>query len=235
MHLHAYLILCLLSIPLPMCTQVAMVARTMPATTPAGAVPAPRCTGRGREIHVHEVMLTPHPSCSRSLAHSRALAGSLSPVRAFVHGDDDALPPKLPMDLMRTLSTAAAEARKQGGNGGISMVGYSQGAIPALASALMFGASTMEQDTLTRVELLNAAMMFWPTWYPSILSSDWWTNPPPVSCKITSWLIKDDPLSEGLPGAGGFRVPMSPGTSIVLPPKHFDKDIMENHSLDNFR
>lgn len=229
--MHAYRIVCLEPVSLSMYVQVEMVAPTMPATTLAGAVPGPSCIGRGRDRSVCSRDAYPRPACSCSLA----LARPRSPVRSFVHGDDDSLPPKLPTDLMRTLSEAAVEARKKGTGGGITMVGYSQGAIPALASALLFGASTMEQDTLTRVELLNAALMFWPTWFPSILASDWWTNSPPVSSKITSWLIKDDPLSEGLPGAGGFRVPMSPGTSIVLPPKHFDKDIMNNHSLDNFR
>ena len=47
--------------------------------------------------------------------------------------------------------------------------------------------------------------MFWPTWYATVLPEDWWSNAPAVSCKITSWVVKDDPLSEGLQGSGGFR------------------------------
>ena len=63
----------------------------------------------------------------------------------------------------------------------------------------------LQQDTLKRVELLNCATMFWPTWYAAVLPEDWWGNAPAVSCKITSWVVKDDPLSEGLQGSGGFR------------------------------
>jgi hypothetical protein len=67
------------------------------------------------------------------------------------------------------------------------------------------GGEDLQQDTLKRVELLNCATMFWPTWYAALLPEDWWSNAPAVSCKITSWVVKDDPLSEGLQGSGGFR------------------------------
>jgi len=161
-----------------------------------------------------------------------------SPLRAFIHGDNEKQQPELPMALVRRLAAKAAEARQNGAAqaGGLSIVGYSQGGIPALACALSFGLSDLPQETLERVELLNAATMFWPTWFlPPLLSEDWWTNAPAVSAKIRSWVIKDDPLSEGLPGRGGFRAPATPGTTIVLPPKHFDRDLIHNHDLSNFK
>ena len=161
-----------------------------------------------------------------------------SPVRAFIHGDNETQLPELPTELMRRLADKATEARQKGSAqaGRLSIVGYSQGGIPALACALSFGLSDLPQDSLERVELLNAATMFWPTWFlPPLLSEDWWTNAPAVSAKINSWVIKDDPISEGLPGRGGFRAPATPGTTIVLPPKHFDRDLIHNHDLSNFK
>ena len=163
-----------------------------------------------------------------------------SPVRAFINGDDETQPPSLPMALMQELSERAAEAQRKHGSvsGGISLVGYSQGALPALACALSLAPSDQASSHLVAVELLNPATMFWPTWFvPPLLRDNWWAadSAPLVSAKIRSWVIKNDPLSEGLPGKGGFRAPLLPGTTIVLPSKHFDQDIIHNHDLSNFK
>ena len=43
----------------------------------------------------------------------------------------------------------------------------------------------------------------------------WWTSQPPaVSAKIESWVVRDDPFSEGVPGES--RAPQTPGTTLVF-------------------
>jgi hypothetical protein len=76
--------------------------------------------------------------------------------------------------------------------------------------------------------------MFWPYWMSNLLAEDWWTNAPPVSAKITSWVIGHDPLSDIVPGTRGLRAPQTPGITMVLPAKFNDKDIIKNHALANF-
>jgi hypothetical protein len=76
--------------------------------------------------------------------------------------------------------------------------------------------------------------MFWPPWLSKLLSDDWWTNAPAVSSKITSWVISHDPLSDVVPGTRGLRAPQTPGTTLVLPCKFADKDLIKNHALSNF-
>ena len=49
--------------------------------------------------------------------------------------------------------------------------------------------------------LLNAATMFWPIWYGSLLSEDWFTNEGSMCTPPSrSWVVTNDPLSEGIPG-----------------------------------
>jgi len=143
---------------------------------------------------------------------------------------------------------------------GITIVGFSMGCLPALACALAFGcrlhviflhliflihlpyppfphfcSDELPLAALRRVVLFNPATMFWPIWLrPPLLVQDWWTNAPPAAAKIFSYVIKDDPLSEGLPGAHGFRAPIMPGCTTVLPPKHAGADTWKNHNLENF-
>ena len=88
---------------------------------------------------------------------------------------------------------------------------------------------------LCRVLLFNPAAMFWPIWLrPPLLPQDWWTHAPPQAAKITSYVIRDDPLSDGIPGAHGFRAPQMPGVTVVLPPKFSGADMWKNHNLENF-
>jgi len=82
--------------------------------------------------------------------------------------------------------------------------------------------------------VLSPATMFWPYWMSNLLAEDWWTNAPPVSAKITSWVIGHDPLSDIVPGTRGLRAPQTPGITMVLPAKFNDKDIIKNHALANF-
>lgn len=81
---------------------------------------------------------------------------------------------------------------------------------------------------------ITTATMFWPPWLSKLLSDDWWTNAPAVSSKITSWVISHDPLSDVVPGTRGLRAPQTPGTTLVLPCKFADKDLIKNHALSNF-
>ncbi len=133
------------------------------------------------------------------------------------------------------------------------------GCLPALACALAFGrrlphcykysaqfvspneltafshSDGMPLPALLRVLLFSPASMFWPIWLrPPMLPEDWWTHAPPTAAKITSYVIRDDPLSDGVPGANGFRAPQMPGRTIVLPPKYTGADLWKNHNLENF-
>ena len=63
----------------------------------------------------------------------------------------------------------------------------------------MFGDNVrVGQKSNTRVG--GSTTMFWPPWFSSLLVPDWWTRPPAVSSKITSWVIGNDPLSHLVPG-----------------------------------
>ena len=84
--------------------------------------------------------------------------------------------------------------------------------------------------------LLNAATAFWPAWMNQLLPDGWWT------CRsrtlmgaaeaIQSWVVRDDPLSEGTPG--GARAPRTPGTTIVLPACAKGLALIENHAFAHF-
>ena len=92
--------------------------------------------------------------------------------------------------------------------------------------------------------LLNAATAFWPAWLDQLLPAEWWTPPPIrdddderrsmalVAAAIQSWVMRDDPLSEGTPG--GARAPRSPGTTIVLPARATGLALIENHAFCHF-
>lgn len=138
-----------------------------------------------------------------------------SPARAFIQGTDAEELPEMPVELVQRLGRA----------GRVSTVGYSMGGIPALASALKAG------DALERCVLYNPSMIFWPPWYAKLLPENWWTIPPSSSGKITSWVVCNDPLSEGFPG-GPLRAPQTPGTTFVLPT--CTEDYFMNHLFDHF-
>lgn len=142
-----------------------------------------------------------------------------SPARAFIAGEDPAVVPALPLDSLRVL----------GSTGKVTIVGYSQGGIPALGCVLALGNVAWLQECV----LLNCATIFWPHWYQELLPSDWWSNPPDFSPKIISWVIRNDPLSDEVPG-GSQRMPQVPGETRVVPSCAFGKDIMDNHSFHHF-
>eukprot|EP01063_Lacrimia_lanifica_P030264 TRINITY_DN4788_c0_g1_i1.p2 TRINITY_DN4788_c0_g1~~TRINITY_DN4788_c0_g1_i1.p2 ORF type:complete len:435 (+),score=155.14 TRINITY_DN4788_c0_g1_i1:52-1356(+) len=152
-----------------------------------------------------------------------------SPCGAFINGEpDDAVPPA----LRKQLPGIAAMAEKAAAEGGkVYVVGYSQGGIPAVATALALAADG--EDRLHAAHLLNAATMFWPRWMGAYLGTDWWgAAPPPAAARTTSWLVRDDPLSEGVPG--GFRAPQFPGKALVLPRAAGGKQVMDNHKFAHF-
>eukprot|EP00929_Paragymnodinium_shiwhaense_P072301 TRINITY_DN36708_c0_g1_i1.p1 TRINITY_DN36708_c0_g1~~TRINITY_DN36708_c0_g1_i1.p1 ORF type:complete len:414 (+),score=33.75 TRINITY_DN36708_c0_g1_i1:68-1309(+) len=144
-----------------------------------------------------------------------------SPARAFIAGRDPAeLPVKdLPLNLIRGFSKS----------GDVTLVGYSQGGIPALGCALALG----ELPWLRECVLLNCATAFWPAWYKELLPDDWWSVPPPVSTKILAWVIRNDPLSDEVPGSSQ-RMPQVPGETVLLPAVASGAQIMDNHSFRHF-
>ena len=81
--------------------------------------------------------------------------------------------------------------------------------------------------------LLNAATMFWPLWYTSLLPEDWWCHTEPYwNCpNVRSWVVTNDPLSEGIPG-GAIRAPQTPGQTLVLPTR--TDDLLGNDSIGHF-
>jgi hypothetical protein len=156
-----------------------------------------------------------------------------SPLRSFIHGEDPELPPQLPLQALKSIiSRRGVDVPLTT----LTIVGYSMGCLPAIACALSFGScSDLPLNTLSRVILFNPATMFWPLWFrPPLLSDDWWSNIPPASSVIVSYVVKDDPLSDGLPGPRGFRAPVLPGHTYFLPPKFSGADTAQNHSLQNF-
>jgi len=157
-----------------------------------------------------------------------------SPLRAFIHGHEAELPPPLPMETLKAIvKRVGSDASKPAT---ITIVGFSMGGLPALACALSFGkCDDLPLHSLSRVILFNPATMFWPLWFkPPLLADDWWSIAPPASSAVISYVIKDDPLSEGLPGSKGFRAPIFPGHTVVLPPKYFGSEAANNHEFKNF-
>jgi hypothetical protein len=156
-----------------------------------------------------------------------------SPLRAFIHGVDPESAPLQPLSILKSLVRRRSCDVPQPT---VTIVAYSMGCLPALACALAFGASDeLPLVQLSRVILFNPATMFWPLWLrPPLLPSNWWSHAPPASNAIVAYVVKDDPLSDGVPGPHGFRAPLSPGCTVVLPPKFCGPDMAKNHSLDNF-
>jgi len=85
-----------------------------------------------------------------------------SPVRAFIQGVGESDLPPLPLELIRSLAERVAEVRSAGGTGSITLAGYSQGGLIALACALWLGGgggqeccTDLDPDCLTAVHLFN--------------------------------------------------------------------------------
>jgi hypothetical protein len=148
-----------------------------------------------------------------------------SPARSFVLNEDEAQVPALlmqPVELCRKLAT----------DGSLCVVGYSQGGIPAMACALMLGA----EEGFTKCVLFNCATMFWPKYLDLVLPENWWDTPlrsiKGMRGPILSYIVTNDPLSEGLPG--GDRAPQTPGTTYVLPAVAHGARVIENHAFELF-
>lgn len=148
-----------------------------------------------------------------------------SPARAFIHDVElDEVPHGLNFSKIDLLSDSY----------NVEVLGYSQGGITALAFALKF----IKNGWFTKCTLLNAATMFWPLWMDTLLpEGDWWVNgfeTHPEWNKFDSWVIENDPLSEGIPG-GSLRAPLVPGITKVLPTKAVGmSNWIENHALAHF-
>ena len=171
-----------------------------------------------------------------------------SPARAFIAGED---PGAFPVGLQPALDLLEALGR----DASVTVIGYSQGGIPALACGLAFG----HMPWLNKCILLNAATVFWPPWFSAeeggnggsgdgggggggggrarpLLRDDWWQNPDGIGRAreiILSYIIRDDPLSDGVPG-GKMKAPQVPGTTLVLPAVCFGTNIGENHAFKHF-
>eukprot|EP00658_Telonema_sp_P-2_P054343 TRINITY_DN43226_c0_g2_i1.p1 TRINITY_DN43226_c0_g2~~TRINITY_DN43226_c0_g2_i1.p1 ORF type:complete len:323 (-),score=59.03 TRINITY_DN43226_c0_g2_i1:43-1011(-) len=85
-----------------------------------------------------------------------------SPAYSYVQGlDDDEFPESdVPIGICRELAE----------RGQLTVVGYSQGGIPAMACTMMCGA----EPGFTRTVLFNCATMFWPEWLNRLFPDDWW-------------------------------------------------------------
>eukprot|EP01062_Namystynia_karyoxenos_P052951 TRINITY_DN4265_c0_g1_i2.p1 TRINITY_DN4265_c0_g1~~TRINITY_DN4265_c0_g1_i2.p1 ORF type:complete len:535 (+),score=99.12 TRINITY_DN4265_c0_g1_i2:74-1606(+) len=193
---------------------------------PRGSV---RCDGKSWQLedsgpyHVAYVTTSGEPEavvafCSGQGSAADAAEHLGSPARAFIVGEDETEVPDLPASLLWRL----------GSNGPLTIVGYSQGALVALGCALLIGV----QPWLRGCVLLNCTTAFWPLWMEKLLGADWWSEPPPVSEMIQSWVVRGSPLSDSLPGTG--RLPQAPGTTFMLPSRAEGRSAMENHRLSNF-
>ena len=85
--------------------------------------------------------------------------------------------------------------------------------------------------------LLNVATAFWPAWLNELFPTRWWTGRvstefAAAAAVVQSWVVRDDPLSEGTPG--GARAPRAPGTTIVLPTRAKGLALIENHNFEHF-
>jgi hypothetical protein len=122
-----------------------------------------------------------------------------SPLRAFIHGLDSQLPPPLPLHALKSIVDRRGRAAP---STSVTIIAYSMGCLPALACALSFGScDDLPLTALRRAIFFNPATMFWPLWFqPPLLSHDWWSSPPPPSSVLVSYVVKDDPLSHGVPG-----------------------------------
>lgn len=153
-----------------------------------------------------------------------------SPARAFMQQQDENQIPELLLPLKQIQQLAEEEGYH------VYVIGYSQGGIGALAIALYFAS----QKWFEKCCLLNCATMFWPSWMNKLLPKDelnsWWLEGlvnHPEWTKIESWVIRDDPLSDGIPG-GKYTAPLVPGITKILPSCASGNNIMDNHSLIHF-
>lgn len=65
-------------------------------------------------------------------------------------------------------------------------------------------------------------------------AGDWWLEGgPAVSSKIETWVVRDDFLSDRLPG-GSIVAPQCPGRTHLLPPQTLDGNFLRNHNFDFF-
>jgi hypothetical protein len=139
-----------------------------------------------------------------------------SPILAY------ALPQVLDQDAAPDLPLRAVQQLANSGKR-VSFVGYSFGGIAAYGTALQFG----NQPWLKEIILYNPTTMFWPYWWAAFSNGD---NGPSLAAKTTSWLIQDDPLSEGIPGRS-WVAPTVPGITHVLPACG---ELFDNHPFANF-
>lgn len=113
----------------------------------------------------------------------------------------------------------------------IVVMGYSNGCIPLLTVMAILANKWPRQ--LSRFIQYNPAMLFAPEWLLKSLPEDWWLNAPHFSSKVETWAILDDPLGSGIPARPAWRLPRSPGTTRLLPPK-VGFPWIANHSLCHF-
>lgn len=147
-----------------------------------------------------------------------------SPVRAFVKdGDAERVPYEcLPFAVLEQLGACGFR---------VTIVAYSQGAIPALACAHRFA----HERWLHRIVLLNGALLFWPPWMAHISARDAGGDVPPPQGQqqacfaATSYVVEGDPLSHGI--AGSFAAPRAVGETVLLPTCG---DGFDNHYLRHF-
>jgi len=150
-----------------------------------------------------------------------------SPAHCYVQGLEESQLPVLPIELVKELS----------GTLELSLVGYSHGALTALATTLICGAD--HRAAVMECVLFNCCTMFWPLWFSQLLPEAWWQTEPkdiPGTDKVVSWVISNDPLSEAgprPPGGRATRAPQTPGATYVLPACS-TTGLIDNHSFAQF-
>ena len=179
------------------------------------------------------------PSCSRDLVLAfRGGDGGTedakthpgSPAWAFVQGEKAERVPAEVRKLAKAVLSLADGAAASAEPLRVRVVGYSLGALPALAAHLLLARGGVA-STCT---LLNAATAFWPHWLhvpggEALLPQDWWDTP---CAGVESWVIRHDPLSESV-AATRVRAPQVPGRTFVLP--ECSASALENHALKWFK
>jgi hypothetical protein len=157
-----------------------------------------------------------------------------SPARAFVEGANVEEPPPLPLSELRVLIQSLATEKHSDVR--VTIVGYSQGGLSALGTAIACSETLTSPGVHCSVRLLNCATMFWPLYFSAdgFLPEDWWTRSvDEFAPTVVSYVVRNDPLSEGL-SAANLRCPQTPGLTFVLPARFSGNHAIRNHELANF-
>jgi len=155
-----------------------------------------------------------------------------SPARGFIKQDET-----IPRDIRNLAEFLKQRISAQ--NVHISLVGYSQGGIPAVVTYLLLKEMIHDiKGAQERVQCItyNPATVFWPRYLYDPATR---RGLLPQTCQsletknysIKNYLIKNDPLSESIPGKSipRYTAPRFPGETFILPQR--SSNILDNHKL----